>query len=272
MKKTIKDLNLCDDFLFYHVMQKPELVIQLLEIALDLPGKIEKIEYVEREKTLRGKYDGKGVRLDVYVRTDMLTVYNIEIQQKKRRALGKRGRQYQSTIDMDILKSGEDYDKLKPQYIIFICTFDPFDRGFFRYRFSNRCHEDAALELGDETMKVFLNTKGCLDNASLEMREFLLFLENSTPDEAKRAQTPFIHALSEQIEKVKADEEIGGSFMTFEQYLKDIQWEYEDKMAEMEAKYENEKLETARKLKKQGITIKIISEATGLDMETVEKL
>ena len=60
--------------------------------------------------------------------------------------------------------------------------------------------------------------------------------------------------------------------MTFEQYLKDIQWEYEDKMAEMEAKYENEKLETARKLKKQGITIKIISEATGLDMETVEKL
>ena len=77
MKKTIKDLNLCDDFLFYHVMQKPELVIQLLEIALDLPGKIEKIEYVEREKTLRGKYDGKGVRLDVYVRTDILTVFNI---------------------------------------------------------------------------------------------------------------------------------------------------------------------------------------------------
>ena len=60
--------------------------------------------------------------------------------------------------------------------------------------------------------------------------------------------------------------------MTFEQYLKDIQWEYEDKIAEMEAKYEKEKLETARKLKEQGITAKIISEATGLDMDTVEKL
>jgi len=25
---------------------------------------------------------------------------------------------------MEILKKGEDYDKLKPQYIIIICTFD----------------------------------------------------------------------------------------------------------------------------------------------------
>ena len=28
MAKKLRDLNLCDDFLFYHVMQEPELVIQ----------------------------------------------------------------------------------------------------------------------------------------------------------------------------------------------------------------------------------------------------
>ena len=29
---------------------------------------------------------------------------------------------------MEILKKKEDYDKLKPQYIVFLCMFDPFDR------------------------------------------------------------------------------------------------------------------------------------------------
>jgi len=279
MAKTIKDLNLCDDFLFYHVMQEPQLVIQLLELVLDLPGKIEKVEYLEREKTLKSGYTGKGVRLDVYVRTDNLTVYNIEIQQKKKRAIGKRSRKYQSSIDMEILKKGEDYDKLKPQYIIFICTFDPFDRGFFRYTFQNRCNEDVALELGDETRKVFLNTKGNLDDASQEMREFLWFLEHSTPEEAERAESNFIRTLSDRIEKVKEDEEIGGQFMTLEDKLKDLQWEYEEiiaekdsKLAEKDAVISGMQAETARKLKEQGVAAEIIASVTGLSPEEIEQL
>ena len=48
------------------------------------------------------------------------------------------------------IEKGEDYDKVKPQYIIFLCTFGPFDRGFFRYTFGNLCYEAADLELGDE--------------------------------------------------------------------------------------------------------------------------
>ena len=290
MAKTLKDLNLCDDFLFYHVMQEPELVIQLLELVLDLPGKIEKVEYLEREKTLKSGYTGKGVRLDVYVRTDNLTVYNIEIQQKKKRAIGKRSRKYQSSIDMEILKKGEDYDKLKPQYIIFICTFDPFDRGLFRYTFGNRCYEDMTLELGDETRKVFLNTKGNLDDASSEMREFLWFLEHSTPEEAEKSESQFVHILSERIEKVKEDEEIGGQFMTFEDKLKDLQWEYEEiikdiqfeyedkiaekdsKLAEKDAVINGMQAETARKLKEQGVSAEIIASVTGLSPEEIEQL
>ncbi len=69
------------------------------------------------------------------------------------------------SADMEILKKGTVYDKLKPEYIIFLCTFDPFDRGFFRYTFGNICYEDFTLSLGDETTKVFLNTRGNLQGS-----------------------------------------------------------------------------------------------------------
>jgi len=270
MTRTLKDLNLCDDFLFYFVMQEPELVTGLLELTLDLPGRIEKIEYLEGEKTLKNGYSGKGVRLDVYVRTDNLTVYNIEIQQRRKRSLAKRSRKYQSSIDMEILKKGEDYDKLKPQYIIFICTFDPFDRNLWRYTFSNKCHEDNTLALGDETLKVFLNTRGNMAGTSKEMREFLWFLEHSSPQEAAKSESLFVRSLSEKIEQVKASEEMGGMFMTFEDKLKDLQWEYEDMLAEKDAEIKAlkeaqaaSKKEMAELLRKQGVSEDIIRAVTG---------
>lgn len=38
-----------------------------------------------------------------------------------------RVRYYQGMIDQEILSSGTDYIFLKETYIIFICTYDPFE-------------------------------------------------------------------------------------------------------------------------------------------------
>ncbi len=38
--------------------------------------------------------------------------------------LGKRARYYHANMDLDSLEQGVDYDRLKPSYVIFICTFD----------------------------------------------------------------------------------------------------------------------------------------------------
>ena len=43
-------------------------------------------------------------------------------------ALGKRSRYYQANMDLDCLKEGEDYAKLKKCYVIFLCTFDYFKK------------------------------------------------------------------------------------------------------------------------------------------------
>lgn len=57
------------------------------------------------------------------------------------------------------LKPGEDYNDLKPNYVIFICTFDPFGKKLYRYTYENYCRE-TNLPLEDGTTKIFLNTKG----------------------------------------------------------------------------------------------------------------
>lgn len=40
--RTLKELNLCDDFLFKETMKDEHLAAQLLQTVLNLPGKIEK--------------------------------------------------------------------------------------------------------------------------------------------------------------------------------------------------------------------------------------
>ena len=217
--KTLKDLNLCDDYLFHEVMKDKRLVIGLLETVLDLKGEIQDIKYVEGEKTIKGGYTGKGIRVDVYVMDEELNVYDIEIQNGRIQVLGKRSRKYQSNMDYEFLKQGQSYDKLKKQYIIFICTGDPFGRGLYKYTFCNLCKEMTDLELGDETTKVFLNTKGYKGDVSNELKAFLKFVEESTIAQAEETDSDFVKALSERVEDVKRSEEIGGDYMTFEEKM-----------------------------------------------------
>ena len=62
-------------------------------------------------------------------------------------------------MDAAALKPGEDFKRLSPSYVIFICAFDPFGEGYYRYTFENRCLE-TGKPLGDGTRKIFLNTRG----------------------------------------------------------------------------------------------------------------
>ena len=57
------------------------------------------------------------------------------------------------------LDKGMDYMQLKQSFVIFVCTFDPFQLGRHIYTFTNRCVEDPDLLLNDGTQKIILNTK-----------------------------------------------------------------------------------------------------------------
>ena len=268
--RELKDLNLCDDFLFKEVMKDEKLVIEFLEMVLDLKGKIKKIKFIETEKTIDGGYEGKAVRLDVYLQDEEETIYNIEIENGKVRFLGKRSRKYQANIDYDFLKRGHGYDKLKKQYIIFICTKDPFGEGLYKYTFSNICHEKPDVELGDECVKVFLNTKGHVGEVSRELKAFLNFVEKSTVENAAIIKDSYVTELSERIEDIKKDEALGGVFMTFEERMDEVREASREEGIKEGIKKNS--LDVAKGMKDKGYDIEDIIELTKLTREEIESL
>lgn len=205
-------INLSDDYMFARVMGDAEVCKAVLEVIL---GKtIEKIILMEEQKVVNMLLESKAIRLDVYVKDNKHTIYNVEMQRVNRKNLPERSRYYQGTIDMDIIDKGEPYENLKQSYVIFLCTFDPYGRGRHRYTFENCCLEDTSLRLQDKTTKIFLNTRGNIDDISNEMRELFRYLENSTKEQAAGANSRLVRMLHERVEKIRSSKEMEVEFMT----------------------------------------------------------
>ncbi len=112
------------------------------------------------------------------------------------------------------ISAGEDYRKLKKSFVIFICTFDPFGERRHIYTFENRCKESPSLSLGDETTKIFLNTKGNMHDVDAEMLEFLSYVENTTDDFAAQAISSLIREIHKRVTEVKQSKEMEVEYMT----------------------------------------------------------
>ena len=195
--KPLETLTIVDDFMFGAVMSYPRYCKPLLEMILHV--KIRKIVYPELQKSIDKRYSSKSIRLDVYVEDEAGTVYNIEIQTTANKNLPKRTRYYQDMIDIHILDKGEDYTALRKSIVIFFCTFDPFGEGRYVYHFENRCLENHALALGDETSKIFLNTKGSKGRISRDLKNLLQYLDTLVPN------NEYTRELDHAVEEVRAD-------------------------------------------------------------------
>ena len=144
-RKTLQELTIKDNFMFGAVMCDEGRCHRFLEMALGFP--IERVE-ISKEKCMVYHPQYKGVRLDVYAKDENNTHYNVEMQAVLHAALPRRARYYHSQIDMELLMSGASYAELPNSYVIFICDFDPFERGKYRYTFRNYCDEIADLSEG----------------------------------------------------------------------------------------------------------------------------
>ncbi len=210
--KTLQELNLEDDFLFAKVMSDKDICREFLEKLLDI--RIEKIEMPVNQKVIDLLMDCKGIRLDIYVKDENNTVYNVEMQRIDNKNLGKRMRYYQGNIDIDCIQKGKDYKELTRSYVIFICTFDYFKYGRHKYTFENICLEDNSIKLKDDTQKIILNTKGYLDDLDDELLEFLRYVENSNDEEAENAKGNLVKHIHDRVKKVKNDDNVEVEFMT----------------------------------------------------------
>lgn len=132
MGKTFQELDLSNAFLFSAALEEPETCQIVLEIIMGC--KLPKVN-VHAEHSILINSDFRSVRMDIYANDEMQVNYNLESQNENEGNLAKRSRYYQAEMDVSSLKPGEVFNELKPGYVIFICTFDPFGEGLYRYTF-----------------------------------------------------------------------------------------------------------------------------------------
>ena len=137
--KKFKDLDLSNAFLFAAALEDEETCRLVLECILGEPvGRVN----VRAERSILFSSDFRCVRLDIFASDELNVGYNLEMQNADKKNLPKRSRYHQAEMDLSSLKPGQDFNDLKPSVIIFICTFDPFGRGLYRYTFEARCMEE----------------------------------------------------------------------------------------------------------------------------------
>ena len=212
----LKELPLRNDFMFGQVMRNPRICKLFLEALL---GKqIDRIQYIDRQKDLKDGWLSHGIRLDVYLKDKLGTVYNIEMQATGEPGQERRVRYYQSGIDRYELESGDPYFELSESYIIFLCDFDYYKKGLAVYeRVSYLKGTD--LEYNDGSHAMFLNSHYETGNAKPEILEFLDYIR--TNDEHKGYQSQLVKETMAEVISVRNDEKLGASYMTVAMKLLD---------------------------------------------------
>ena len=253
------DASIKDNFIFGKTMELyPDLCRQLIELILNI--KIKEISYPEREKTIEARTDSKGIRLDVYVQDDTNRSFDVEMQISDSDNLAKRIRYYQALIDLDKLKRGQHYSRLGESFIIFICPFDKFKQGRHLYTFRERCDQDTNLKLNDGATKIFLSTKGTVNDVSSDIKAFLNYVDSGI------ISGRFVKQLDNAVNAVKNNKKARMDFMTFQMYLLEHEME-------AEARGRIEGAETvALNLIRRGRPLQEIHEDTGLPIQRIQQL
>lgn len=232
------------------------------------------------QKSLNEAFNRRTVRLDVYI-DDGKSVYNLEMQTTRHAGLAKRARLYQAHMDINQLQRGQFYTRLRPSFVIFICTFDPFDEGRYLYSFRNVCRETGA-ELGDEAYKLFFNTAGTRGEISDSLREILRYMNDPNNYPVEQTELPLIRSIDEAVGEAKMSDEWRHAYMIYQIHQQDAELRgiaigEERGIAIGEERGEKrgeqkEKINNAKGMLHEGLSADLISRVTGLPISEINKL
>ena len=281
--KAWEDLTFTDDFMFSQVMKNKEICKEVIETILGI--KVGWIEFLTSQYEIEIDPESKTIAMDVYLR-DEKKIINVELQNGHRLELPKRSRYYQAAADIDNTSPGELYSEMKDNYVIFICTFDPFLQGKAFYKFENIClNEDKPLRLNDGTYKIFLNTAA--DDLTLldpELKLFYDYIRRGTAD------STLTEKINSSITELKEDRETRRKYMTYTTRIAEAKSEAREegikygiaigeKVGEergisigLSQGAQQAKLETAKSMKLENMSTSMIAHFTGLSPEEIEKL
>ena len=215
--KKFKDLTIRDAFMFAAVMSDSEICRKVLEMSLGIP--ISEV-HIQTEKTMAYHSEYHGVRLDVYADDAEKRRFNVEMQVTLQKFLPKRSRYYHDQIDMDALLAGDSYENLPDTYVIFICDFDPFGDGLYRYSTGTYCRETGNL-VNDGVETIYLNAHGKKrTDIPEELLQFLDYVKNTGRKKVVSTIDPFVRHLQDTIDKIKLNRGMEERYMLLEEMMR----------------------------------------------------
>ena len=216
-KRTLSELNLMDDFLFFKMLNHSEFGEEfgrnLLKVIFG--REFGNLKIIPQKVYYGSNTNQHGARLDVYMEEtfdgdtllENVTLYDVEPELKNTAeniaSIPKRVRFYHSLIDASSLKAGVDYNGLKKVVVIMITPFDPFGCNRMIYTFKKSCEEVPELPYDDGAETIFLYTKGEEGNASKSLRELLAYMEDTSWENAKSDELKKIHGMVEVLKHEK---------------------------------------------------------------------
>ena len=237
-----------DDFMSKCLENAPECIELMLRIIIGMKDlKVVKSQTEYPIKSLQGR----GVRFDVFARDSKGREYDIEIQRANDGAEPKRARYNSSLMDANALKSGENFDKLRDTYVIFITENDVIGGDKEIYQIDRMIRDLKCQAFGDGAHIIYVN--GATRSASDIGR---LVHDLLCSDAAKM----YFDVLRKQVSQFKNSEE-GRHAMC-------------RAMEKIEARGERKNmLATAKRMLKDGIlALKDIARYSGLSLAEVKKL
>ena len=260
LQKKWESLTFVDNFIFSHVMHDENICRQVVELILGV--RIGKIHYLSAQDEHKTDPDSMRIIMDVFLR-DENRIITVEMQTGHKKELPRRSRYYQSVADVSTTPSSSQYPSLPDNILIFICTFDPFDRNFPRYTFQYTCQEaDHQLKLEDGSLRIFLNTATeDLSGLDQKLQAFYHYIQKGV------VESDLTQSIFRKITSLKDDSMIRRFYMTWSITMADMRQEGFEEGLEQGA-YQKA-LETAKSMLSLGLPLDQIQLCTSLPLEAV---
>ena len=224
----------------------------------------------------------KEIRLDVRVKDESGTVYDVEVQTDSHTGFYDRMLYYWARTYGIQIQRGEDYHKLRPVRSIVITEFPVFpELKRLHAVFELRSRENQAVLLSEHCQIHFLrlgdllrNSLSGLDELCLELQRWMQFWVYGSKLEKKEMSTmlqdvPEVQAAYDEYQRFVSDPVMREKIESRERFLTDRYLDRADALAEGRAEA---KIETAQNMKRKGYPVSDIADLTGLWLAEIERL
>ncbi|MCR5209698.1 MAG: Rpn family recombination-promoting nuclease/putative transposase [Lachnospiraceae bacterium] len=222
----LEEMNVIDDFLFYEMLYDEKTGEEVCRIILEkvLKRRIGEVNFTPQKMIPGISQEAQGIRLDAYITEKTgdssagpdIMVHDLEPDKRKSKKdyLTKRCRYYSDLIDVQIVNTGVEYEKLPEVVIIFILSYDPFDSGDMYYEAKSMLKTHPDIPYDDGVRRIYLYTDGKLpenpDDSDIKLKNLLQYIRRSTEENITDETT---RRLDDIVKATKHKKDVGIRYM-----------------------------------------------------------